>query len=392
MARPERCADAVVIGGGPGGALAAVHLARLGWHTVLIEKGPRDRGKACGHCLNRRAINVLGRAGITEFGAGLSRGVTQRFRAHSADGATIDIPMNPSGPQEVGGLIVDRSTFDQLLRDRAEKAGVEVIQPAAARLLKSDQNGAVVEVVTQRERFRIETCLVIGADGLGSAVARAAGFVHKRSAGRRYGFSFDVAHPMAAMVERDTIEMFVSPSGTGYLGIVNCGGGILHVAALVNHTSGAGSRNPLDFAHQTARAHAMLRDLGFNRMDAQQMQHLKAIGPMPWLPRKVASGAVTLVGDAARYIDPFTGEGMGWAIEAAELIGQVAQRCDKHQWSAAASQQYAAAWRRTIAQRQRLCRGLAWMLARPRAAAMLMRLGAHLPWIAQRVAAKVVAA
>jgi flavin-dependent dehydrogenase len=197
---------------------------------------------------------------------------------------------------------------------------------------------------------------------------------------------------MEAPVESGVIEMFLAPLQSGYMGVVNCGGGMLHVAGLVDASADPAMRAPLDFVLHTARSHALLRKAGFDRMVAGQMQHLKAIGPMPWLPQKVANGAVVLAGDAAGYIDPFTGEGMGWAIESAELIGQVAERCSNCRWTAAASHQYAEAWKQTIARRQRTCCALVWALARPRITSMMMRLGARMPWIAQRVAAEVVAA
>jgi flavin-dependent dehydrogenase len=398
MAKPRRSADAVVIGGGPSGALAALHLARLGWRTMLVEKGGRKRDKPCGDCLNRRAINALHRAGIGETLEGTARGMTQRFRAHvpvshsRGEGMSLDVPMRAKAAGDAGGFVVDRGEFDQMLRDHAEAAGVEMIQPASARLLWSDRDVATVEVHTSRQRYQIECNLVIGADGLGSAVARATGLVHKRSAGRRYGFSFDAVNPMAAAVERGTIEMFLAPLQSGYMGVVNCGGGVLHVAGLVDGHADPASRAPLNFVLQTARSHALLRKIGFDRMPAGQMQHLKAIGPMPWLPWKVASGALVLAGDAAGYIDQFTGEGMGWAIESAELIGQVAANCSNQRWTAAASHQYDAAWRQTVVRRQLICRALMWALARPRITTMMMRIGERLPWIAQRVAAEVVAA
>jgi flavin-dependent dehydrogenase len=117
---------------------------------------------------------------------------------------------------------------------------------------------------------------------------------------------------------------------------------------------------------------------------------------MPWRPRKVVQSIgeahAALVGDAAGYVEPFTGEGIGWALTSAELLARCAASCEPGQWNESASRDYSRLWNAHVGRRQRLCRALAWTLERPMFANMMLRLAARLPRLADRIATEVVAA
>ncbi len=105
------------------------------------------------------------------------------------------------------------------------------------------------------------------------------------------------------------------------------------------------------------------------RRPAWVVRDLEAVvgaGPMPCRPRAVATSSVTLVGDAAGYVEPFTGEGMSWALTSAEVLADVAADQSPGDWTRAAASRYRRAWRDRIGHRQRLCRAVAWSLQRPR--------------------------
>jgi flavin-dependent dehydrogenase len=385
-------ADAIVIGGGPGGSWSALKLARLGWRVVVVERGRRHRDKSCGHILNGRAMDVLRRDGVLGAVVAGAIGRTHRFRVHGSHGAIMETALNAGDSSaEAGGLIIERHQFDQLLLDRAMRAGAVVMQRASARLLALDGDGAAVEITGAHGATTGRTNLVIGADGVGSAVARVAGLVGRRSAARKYGFSFEVPLPVGARRIRDAaIDMYLTPNG--YLGMVSHGAA-LHVAALVGNRAGDTSRQPLHFVHQAAAQYLQLQELGFHRMATSNMRHFKAIGPMPWRPRNITRDAgcanAVLVGDAAGFIEPFTGEGIAWAIVAAEALGHAASSCEPGRWTAATSATYARAWHRQVGRRQRLCAALAWAVERPMVASVLMHVASKWPRLADRVAAEV---
>jgi geranylgeranyl reductase family protein len=354
--------DAVIVGGGPAGSLAALLLARRGWQVALVERGPRHREKACGNCLNVRAAGPLQRAGLLDEVKRLAVGTTRHLRVHFERCRPVSATL-PECAESGPGLLVDRGRFDQLLLDRAEGTGVRVLQPATARLDGFDEPRVTVKVHRGDATEQLRCRLVVGADGIRSSVARAAGLAAGGSFGRKYGFAFDVPAPgRADAIQRDTIEMFVVAGG--YLGVVRRGGGDLHVAGLV------GGRAPDDlapfaFVESVAGRFEALTEAGLDRLDRPRCGRLLGAGPMPCRPRRVAGDRVVLVGDAAGYVEPFTGEGMSWALESAEILASVAAGLSPGGWTATAARRYRRAWAGRLGRRQRGCAWLAWVLARP---------------------------
>ena len=374
--------DAVVIGGGPAGGLSAYLLARLGWRTALLERGRRHRPKACGDCLSPRATGLLGRMGLLDEVRRLSAGPTRRLRVHLDGLEPLSVPIEENG--EAGpGLLVDRGRFDQGLVDRAAAAGARIWQPAAARVVSWGPHLACIEVLHDGSRRRLRARLVVGADGLRSAVARAAGLGPAVGGARKFGFAARVPCPYAAAIGRHTIEMFVVEGG--YLGVVRHGGGTLHVAGLIA-AGEAPARNPFSFVESVAARFEVLRRARLDRLERRRGGRLLGAGPMPWRPSRVAGDRVALVGDAAGYVEPFTGEGMSWALESASVLAEALADERPGAWT---PDTYRRAWRDRIGRRQRWCRGLALALGRPHLCRLLFRGAAGHPrlvrWLVGRV-------
>jgi flavin-dependent dehydrogenase len=351
----------VVIGGGPAGSSAARSLARHGWRTVLIERGPRHRPKACGTCLNPRAAELLRRAGLLDDVRNLAVGATHRLRVHLVGRPPLAAVL-PHCDEAGGGLLVPRDGLDQLLIDRAAEAGVQVVQPAVARIVELTSHRAVIELRDGSSTTHLRPRLVVGADGLRSAVAEAAGLARPGRAGRKFGFSFQVTTPAAGAVDPDTIEMFLVSGG--YLGVVAHGGKTLHVAGLVAARGNAPS-NPLDFVEWVANRFDLTKRAGLHRLRRSGCSRLLGAGPIPCRPHPVADERVVLVGDAAGYTEPFSGEGISWALECAEILADsVAEHSPGH-WTACTVRRYRRLWKRRVGRRQHLGRLLAGALERP---------------------------
>ncbi|MHC4948967.1 MAG: NAD(P)/FAD-dependent oxidoreductase [Planctomycetota bacterium] len=368
---PPPTFDAVVVGGGPAGAMSARALARRGWRTALVERRPRGRGKACGHCLNARGLGALARAGLLGDVRRIAAGATGRIRIRAVAAAAETVADLP------GGLVVPRRRLDAVLLDAAAAAGVHVLRPASVASIRWRGDRARV-ALRAGSRPVLETRLVVGADGLGSAVARAAGLAPRRI-GRRYGFAYDVRPAGAPVAGPGEIVMLVGPGG--YLGVVGETDGRQHVGALVD--AAAPARDPGGFVRALgARLGPAVAGLAPVRGGV-----VDAAGPMPWRPRRVAGHGVVLVGDAAGYVEPFTGEGMAWALAGAEVLDEVLAGARPGAWSSADGRRYEAAWRRRIGRPQLACRLVGWTVRRPALAAAAAR-----PPLVRRVAARVLAA
>lgn len=377
--------DAIVVGAAISGSMTAISLARAGWRVALIEKRQPNTSKACGCCLSPRVAPILESAGLMNDVQRLSTGRVRRVRIHIAGRPPIETPLvtHTKRTQPTAGWLVPRAKFDDALRQRAHQAGVRLIN-ARAKVMLNNTGLQTVQTHSPPNNNHpgamktIRSPLVIGADGLGSTVARAAGLSRHPSRSllpvkshQKYGFSFDIPPADPAAISPQTIEMFVSPAG--YLGVVQETNAMLHVGALVQRRAPS-PRDPFGFVAQLLQHHPTLRQaLGESPLRDRAID-FHAAGPMPWRPRRVANNRVALVGDAAGYVEPFTGEGMAWAIESANLLAHVCAAIAPGAWNAATAKHYENLWRRRIARRQRICKALSFAIARPAAVTALAKI------------------
>jgi flavin-dependent dehydrogenase len=350
-------------------------LAARGWETTLHERAPGPRPKCCGECLAPRAQALLRGLGL-EAALEVSRARTERVRVHRLRGGDrpgIEQPL--AGGR---GFVVPRAEFDEALRALAAARGVRVVRASAARATVAEDGRVAVETAHGTER----PALVVGADGAGSAVARAAGLAPARP-GRKFGIAWTWERggsAAASQMPEGTIEMLVGEGG--YLGLVRRGEAVHAAALLAARSPMAGDATRVIEAF--AARHPLVRALAQSGAPRAE----GGAGPLPWRPTAVAAGAVALAGDAAGYAEPFTGEGMAWAIECATLLGQAIDECDG--WNARAAARYGALHARHIGRAQRRCLALAGVLERPRlfaAAHAAARLFPQAPrWLARQVA------
>jgi len=293
--------DAVVVGAGPAGSATALLLARSGARVLLLDRARFPRDKPCSEYLSPETTRVLERIG---------GGVVEAVAAGSHARLTGMKVVAPSGAEMIGrfgtrfSYALPRTRFDAILRDAAEAAGAVVREGVKVEDLVYDR-GAVGGVVA-KETYRAR--VVVGADGLRSIVARRCGGV-RTSSPRRVAFT---AHVSDVAGVTDVGEMHIGR--TGYVGLGPIGGGVTTVALVVPVRSLP--RRPGFFD-----ALAQFPGLA-GRFDPRRMvRDVLATGPFAqWSRSPVApGGGALLVGDAADFFDPFTGQGIYSALRGAEL-------------------------------------------------------------------------
>ncbi len=300
-----RC-DVLVVGAGPAGAALAAGLARSGAQVVLVEAARHPRPKACAEYASPRIVEELRRIGLApdewQSGAVPLLGMDivvgpRRARMRYADAR---------GPRHAWG--VDRPRFDARLAAHAADAGAELVEGTRLIHLTARSGrvgGGTLRGTDGRER-RVDADVVVGADGVRSTIARLVGVERPVRFPRRLGL---VAHHSGSDALTDHGEMHV---GDGYyVGLAPMPGGELNVGmALPMRRSAPG---PARFDAAIAGLPAVAARLS----GRPRLTPIRGAAPIGHRVSDVAGPGWLLVGDAAGFVDPFTGEGIYRALRSA---------------------------------------------------------------------------
>jgi geranylgeranyl reductase family protein len=285
--------DVAIVGAGPCGSMAALAASRAGLRVVLLDRSSFPRAKVCGDCLNPSAWPLLESFDLAEKVRGLPHSMARTVEFHGQGSRVRRIPVNPSQPPE---MVVQRRDFDAFLLQEAQVAGVEIRTACPVTSLRP---GWVVET----EQGPIKTKCVIAADGRNSTVGRLLGLLPP---GRRdrIGWQCHLALPDHLA---GTIAMFFFSAGYG--GLADCGGGRGNLCVV-------GSADQSPHLKKEACTH-----FGVVEEEWQSMS------PIHREPASLLAGeGLFLAGDAARVVEPFTGEGIYYAMHTGLLAGEAAAR------------------------------------------------------------------
>jgi flavin-dependent dehydrogenase len=327
--------DVAIAGGGPAGAACATLCAQAGLRTLVLEKSIFPRDKVCGDCVNPGCWPVF-----------------EQFAG--ANGRRVAFPLDGGEPGEIAMI---RRILDAILLRRSREAGAEVCEDMAIRALSRDAAGLWRIQAGDRS---FAACRLVAADGRNSTVAR---LLSTAPAARRDRVGLQAHIPTPAGLGRG-IELHLLPEG--YCGIASVGEGLTNFCLVA----------------ASARLDALKAAVSA-RFAIPREQEWRAIAPLARGPIGPLLGGVVYIGDAARVVEPFTGEGIYYALHSARLAARHIAAGSLDQYPAA----HAALYRRRL-WINRLAR---WAVTHPRAGAMLLRLmSAHpasLQYLVQRVTA-----
>jgi flavin-dependent dehydrogenase len=372
----DRCWDVVVIGAGPAGAMAARQLARLGKSVLLIDKVNFPRWKVCGSCLSPGALATLRATGLSHLAACCGAVPLSNIELASWK-YRASLPLT-------GGVALSRDTFDAALVGAAMESGAFFMPGTVAAL--GDDFGAARRVILRQgapengtgfareRRQEVNTRLVLAAVGLrGLGLTTENRFTATVEPGSRIGAGA-VADEAPGFYRAGTVYMACGRGG--YLGLVRREDGRLNLAAafdpgFVQEFGGLGSAAVL-----------MLGEIGWPSIDLLSELAWRGTPRLTRQAARLAGTRVLLLGDAANYVEPFTGEGMAWALAGGEAVAPLAARAAAC-WRPEVAKEWSALHASLITRRQRLCHLTARVLRRPPLVRMLIRALAHAPGLAK---------
>ncbi len=310
------CHEVLVVGGGPAGAAVAIRLARRGRDVLLIDRARFPRDKSCSEYGSPATVAELGALGL---GPALEASPWTRLGGSTvtaARGARLAGRFADVAPaRRARGLALPRRTLDAMLLDAVQRAGVTVREDT--QLTDLSTTGPLREATLRSAggHATVRARLVVGADGLQSRVASLAG-LRRHGWLRRVAF---VAHVRGVTGLGDAAELHVGRRG--YVGLNPLEDDLANVALVMPATRAAAMRGAL-----LERLAAGLADFpalaGRLSLDALAGP-VRAIGPFDARCRRSVADGTLLVGDAAEFFDPFTGEGICSALIGARLAAPV---------------------------------------------------------------------
>ena len=308
--------EVVVVGGGPAGSAVAVFLRQQGHDVLLLDAARFPRDKICGESVSPGAWPLLHRLQADVGVRSLAPAAVRGMRLTAPDGTTFEGRYRDT---PTAGFAVRRTRLDQALLEVARVAGVEVIEGARVTDLTFGRGNVTgVVVATGEEERRLSCRLVVGADGRRSVVARRLGLLREHATLRRFAVR---GHWQGMEGLADVGEMHVARGG--YCGVAPLAASLANVAFVLDRrdmTSAAGDLEGFYRREIERRWPRIAERLHRARLVAAP----RAIGPLALTARRLSAPGAVLVGDAAGFYDPFTGEGVTLALRSAASAADVA--------------------------------------------------------------------
>ena len=324
--------DLVVVGAGLSGSIAAREAARRGSRVLLVEKADFPRRKVCGCFLNANALASLEQLHLTSL--------LVDSHAPSVRGVYLSAGRRQAYLPLPAGAALSRTRLDAQLAREAAAAGASVLLRTEAHLVGVDSDLCTLRLIQGEAEVEVVSRIVVAADGLAGRLARETqDCVQSINPRSRIGVSAAMARPPEGY-QPGTIQMVVGREG--YIGALQVEDGHVELAAALDPAA-VKRWGPGETVQRILQPSPLPKLHGVCELDWQGTTPLSRRTTPP------AGRRIFFVGDAAGYIEPFTGEGMAWAIASGAAVAGIAHH---------AAQRYSDDLpRRWVAMRERLLRG-----------------------------------
>jgi flavin-dependent dehydrogenase len=374
--------DVLVVGGGVAGSAVGARLASAGHRVLVVERSPTWRWRAGGVFASPAVVTELRDLGLDP---GVIAAVVRpipAMRVETPAGTVFELAYGAEagGPRAVG---IDRAALDPALLAGARAAGATVLEGRAVREVELRDHRQPTHAWVDGpgapggERRRVAARVVVGADGPRSIVALAAGVARDPRLADRVGLSWHVADEPGDPLRAARMVVL---RGGAYCGLAPVPGARRNVGIVL---AGRAWRDRLARAGAAATGEHVLRSIPPIPGDPEPWREgrmtdaIAGASPLGARVTRRAGPDWVLVGDAAGFLDPFTGEGLHRALVSARLA---AEAIDDHLRGRAASlAAYDAAMRRRFATKDRVSLLVQAFLAQPALFEHVARRLAHKP-------------
>ena len=308
-----------VVGGGPAGAIAAAQLARRGHEVLLIERSRGYRWRACGVFSSPATTLALAASGLPRATIARVARPIPAMRVETPAGTSFRLTYrgNDSGWGSPVGF--DRSALDPALLGAAEQAGVSILRGWHVRDVEPGGDRGRLILAGGTARQTVEARLIIGADGIRSIVAREVGVARRARLGPRVGMTFHLEEDAGAADAPRDARMHVLRDG--YVGIAPVPGGRVNIGIVLGRSwaSALRTEGAPAIADRVVASIPATPDDPATWRHGRRLDRIAGASPIGHRVTRRAGPGWLLAGDAAGFLDPFTGEGLHRAIVSATL-------------------------------------------------------------------------
>jgi menaquinone-9 beta-reductase len=330
--------DVAIVGGGPAGSSCAAFCALAGLQTIVLEREKFPREKVCGDCLNPSCWPVLERLGVAQPVRNLPHSKLRSVKFIAIDGREVIVDL-PTG--ENCELSVKRSLLDDLLLRRARELGTDVREQTVVTVLA--KNGSWKIQTAAGETFHAR--ILIGADGRNSTIARLCNLLPRPT---RERVALQAHVPLPGDFGDQIVLQFLPE---GYSGQAPVNESELNLCLV-------GMPGTISRLRRWAESHfAITAD-----------QAWRTITPLTRSPVCGTHENLFFIGDAARVVEPFTGEGIYYALRSGELAAHAIAKTFRGDDRRSALREFTCAY-------AKMYRGRLWINRLARAAVLRPRIG-----------------
>lgn len=345
--------DVVIVGAGPAGSSAAIRLANAGRKVLLIDKCAFPRHKLCGEFVSPECLDDLHELGVLPEIEDVGPAAIRTTVFYSRSGRSCAVANKWLAGNEQASIAISRRTLDQILLTRARESGAEVLTNTT--LTDVQSSARTVTSVFETEdgaKHAVFSSIVIDATGRGRYVARR--FDARSTIVKPSQVAFKI-HLRGAVVASDTCEIYSFRGGYG--GCTKIENELFNLCFIVD----------------ASRVRSVGSDLGAileatvftNAQAARTLAHIEVEGARLSVPiarygamDPTPAPCVLAIGDAAAFIDPFTGSGIAMALDSSRLACESILKGDEPESIAAL---YRRAHAAAFVPRLRFCRALRYL-------------------------------
>ena len=363
----EQDYDVIIIGGGLAGLTSAIHISKLNFSVLLIEKNDYPKHKVCGEYVSNEVLPYLKHLGFNPFEFGAKRISKFQLTTHNNKSIEAKLPL--------GGFGISRYEFDFQLYKLAIKNGVKVLQDTVNNI-HFDVDAFQVET---KSNTRLKAKIVIGAYGKRSNIdiQLQRKFIKKKSP--YLGVKIHVTGDFPE--DKVALHNFKG----GYCGVSKVENNHINLCYITNYEAFKTYKDIEAFNEEVVFKNKALKAIFKN--SKPQFEKPLTISQISFETKSPVENHIIMCGDTAGMIHPLCGNGMGMAIRSAQLASKliIDYLQGKIESRKALESQYANTWKKTFSFRLKVGHTIAYLFRKDWLAPKLLMLLRWFPFLVPRI-------